>query len=66
LNERDGVPLPLKIEEAINELLDYLWDDERKDFQDAADDRKQIHVFPSLVLIRRWLTNRQPSAPSSD
>lgn len=62
---RRGLSLPENVEQAIEELLDYLWDDERKDFSEADDELGECHVFRSLVLIRRWLTSCRSIPPSN-
>jgi hypothetical protein len=44
---------PSHVVEKIRAVVDYLWEDERQDFDVLRD---QEHVFTSLVVIARWLT----------
>lgn len=43
---------PSHVVENIRAVVDYLWEDERQDFDVLPD---QHHVFTSLVVIARWL-----------
>ncbi|MEZ6117124.1 MAG: hypothetical protein R3C28_11200 [Pirellulaceae bacterium] len=38
---------------AIEELVDYLWDDEERGYRDCDD--KAGHVFESVRTVRSWL-----------
>lgn len=50
------VVLPQKVEEAIQNVLDYLWKDEEANYEQAPPDEKQCQIFLSLSIIDQWLT----------
>ncbi len=65
MGSRRRCSLPVDVEQAIEEVLDYLWHEEQRHFKEVDGIEKQNHVFRSLALIRRWLMNRRP-VPTSD
>ncbi len=48
--------------EALQQLVDYLYDDECKDYALSEPDRQEGHVFPALQLLGRWLHEQTESA----
>ena len=46
--------VPDYVEEALKELVAYLWDDELKHFR-ALESNFEGHIFTHLVTVRRWL-----------
>ena len=43
------------VEQALRELLDYLWDDESRNF---ADNPASDHIYRHLVVLEGWLHGR--------
>ena len=59
-NEKEtGTPLPADVRAAIEHVVDYLWDDERSDFESRTADDRDGHVFESLREVQSWLNGRQ-------
>lgn len=54
-----GAPLPENVRAAIEHVIDYLWDDERSDFESQAASDRDGHVFESLRDIQAWLNGEQ-------
>ncbi len=46
--------VPDFIEEALKEIVDYLWDDELNHFR-ALESNFEGHILTHLVTVRRWL-----------
>lgn len=51
--------LPPAVRQALDIVLDYLWDSEAADFRACCDATQSRHVFAKLLAIRRWLTARE-------
>lgn len=51
-------PLPLRVAEAIDALLSYLWESERTDYEQCPPDDKHKHIFRHLQNLSRWLELR--------
>ena len=48
---------PTGIKDQIRTVLDYLWDDERKNYEAEP---SEGHVFESLAAVDAWLTHYEP------
>lgn len=48
-------PIPPCVADALEEILDYLWDQEREDFEAGDTETRAGHVFPCIVTVRHWL-----------
>lgn len=46
------VTCPSQVIENIRVVVDYLWDDERRNFDGLPDEN---HIFKSLAIVARWL-----------
>ena len=46
------VTCPDYVIENIRAVVDYLWEDERRDFDGLPDEN---HIFKSLVFVAQWL-----------
>lgn len=52
--------------EAVETVLDYLWDDEQQHYAECGEAGKR-HVFQSLQLIRTFINNmKQQMPPAAD
>lgn len=49
------------IADAINALLDYLWDDESADFASRSEADREGHIFLEIQAIRSWLMKHEES-----
>ena len=47
--------LPAEVEEALQQVIDYLWDDERESLEVAEPEARDGHVFHALTTVRTWL-----------
>lgn len=52
---RDDPRVPKEIQEAMERILDYLWDGERLDYRGILAPDRPNHIYKSLRLVRRWL-----------
>jgi hypothetical protein len=57
---KKGIQLP-DIADAINALLDYLWEDESADFESRLEADREGHIFLEIQAIRSWLTEHEES-----
>lgn len=54
--ERRGAPrVPLSVLNAIQEVVDYCWNDEFIDYSSRAKEDRNGHVFRDLLIVRRYL-----------
>lgn len=44
---------------AVREVLDYLCDDERADYQSRAPEDREGHIFESLAVVSRWVAEQE-------
>lgn len=57
----DRCKLPPTVRNAVEEVLDYLWDDELKHYACLPlDDLEAPHVFDSLLVLDGWLKAGTP------
>lgn len=54
---QDQPGLPDEIRAALENVLDYCWADELKDYEATPAAERPGHVFESLRLLRGWLVN---------
>ena len=47
--------MPSPVAGALDEILDYLWPDEERNFSHAAPEDQNKHIFHSLSVVRNWL-----------
>lgn len=47
--------LPDKVRLAIRKILDYLWQDEMRSFEDSHFDQQGEHIGDSLIIVKAWL-----------
>jgi hypothetical protein len=50
---------PEYLAEAMTAILDYLWQDEVRDYLAKSREERQGHIFSHLVIIRQWLASRR-------
>ena len=54
--QRQGAPrIPLSVLKAIQEIVDYCWNDEFMDYTSRAKEDRNGHVFRDLLIVRRYL-----------
>lgn len=49
------VILPPSVVESVQTVLEYLWDEEYKDYMARAEDHRERHICLDLYRIRSWL-----------
>ena len=47
--------IPTDLATALDQLVAYLWEDEKNNFTQAVAAQKKGHVFTSLAIIKKWL-----------
>ena len=52
-----------EVRTAINQILDYLWADEERSFEEAPDDK---HIFHALTILRAWRSQAEASSTKFD
>ncbi len=54
--ERRGAPrVPLSVLKAIQEIVDYCWNEEFIDYSSRTKEDRNGHVFRDLLVVRRYL-----------
>ncbi len=51
--------MPNHIAEAMTAVLDYLWQDEAKDYVSRSREDQEGHIFNEMLTVRNWLTPRR-------
>ncbi len=54
-------PLPDSVAAAVQEVLDFLFDDEKADFDAASPADRSRHIYLSLRRIETWLRKHRPT-----
>lgn len=52
--------LPEHVAEAIATILEYLWDQEMRDYLARTPEEQETHIFNELLLVRQFLQGRRP------
>ena len=47
--------MPSPVTGALDKILDYLWQDEERNFRHASPEDQNKHIFHSLAVVRSWL-----------
>ena len=47
--------LSIPVAEALDKIIDYLWQDEQRHFNESTPEEQKEHIFQSLRTARRWL-----------
>ena len=47
-------------QEALNKIIDYLWQDEQRHFNESTLEKQKEHIFQSLQTAKHWLDHRSP------
>ena len=42
---------------ALAAVVDYLWNDERNNYFEVPPDKRPGHIFQSLLMLNRWMSN---------
>jgi hypothetical protein len=59
------LPVPQEFVGAVREVLDYLWDEERRQYGECTKGSQAGHVFESLRRIKQWLDEHFPTRDSA-
>ncbi len=49
------VTIPKEIAMALDAILDYLWQDEQRNVEQAAPTAQDGHIFNAMQLVKAWL-----------
>ena len=52
--------LSIPVAEALEKIIDYLWQDEQKDCNESTLEKQKEHIFQSLQTVRSWLDQQSP------
>ena len=44
-----------KLAERINTVVEYMWKDEKRDYEESNIQARKLHIFRTLCSIRKWL-----------
>ena len=59
-NAGPDLALSIPVVEALDKIIDYLWQDEQRHFNESTPEEKKEHIFQSLQTVRRWLDQQSP------
>ena len=59
-NAGPDLALSIPVAEALDKIIDYLWQDEQMDFDEPRPVKQKEHIFQSLQTVRRWLDQQSP------
>lgn len=45
--------------EALNRVIEYIYDAEYKHYIEASDEEKKNHIFKDIELVAEWVDNQQ-------
>jgi hypothetical protein len=51
-------PVPKGVIDAVQAVVNYLWDDERSDFLCRPEEEPGGHIYESLVELAEWLNDK--------
>ena len=54
-NAGPDLALARPVAESLNKIIDYLWHDEQRHFNESTPEEQKEHIFQSLQTVRRWL-----------
>jgi len=60
--ENNRASVPTEVRAALEQLVDYLWDDERSDFENRSPNDRRGHVFEAVRQLQAFLND--PETPS--
>lgn len=50
--------IPEEVAKAMEHVIDYLWDDESRNYRITEKSQRENHVFSHLRVVQRWLMAR--------
>lgn len=54
------INIPADIHDSLHQILDYLWEDAKEDYESRGSEDEDGHVFEALLNVRKWLTLIKP------
>jgi len=48
-----------KTKDAVKKIIDYLYADEKKHFEETPDKEKKFHIFNNLETVKNWLNTQK-------
>jgi len=52
--------LSIPVAEALDKIVEYLWQDEQRDCTESRLEQQKEHIFQSLQTAKRWLDQHSP------
>jgi hypothetical protein len=52
-------PLPPRIAESLDQLLEYVWEDEYRDYHSIDPRARRRHIFRTISYLRKWLRTQE-------
>ena len=59
-NAGPDLALSIPVAEALDKIIDYLWQDEQRDCNESTLEKQKEHIFQSLQTARHWLDHHSP------
>ncbi len=59
-NAGPDLTLARPVAESLNKIIDYLWQDEQRHFNESTLEKQKEHIFQSLRAAKRWLDQQSP------
>ena len=59
-NAGPDLALSIPVAEALEKIIDYLWQDEQRHCNESTPEEQKEHIFQSLQTVRRWLDQQSP------
>ena len=52
----------MNIRNAVRDVVNYLYEEEKKHYQDSQEAEREGHIYPALDYLRRWLEEADSSS----
>ena len=61
----EAVIVPEEVCSSLWQVLDYLWEDEKEDYQGRLPEDREGHLFEALTCISEWMSTAVKGGKSS-
>lgn len=55
----------MHIRDAVREVLNYLYEEEKKHYNESQEAEREGHIYPALDYLRRWLEEANSSSDTA-
>ncbi len=59
-NAGPDLALSIPVADALDKIIDYLWQDEQRHCNESTLEKQKEHIFQSLRIVKRWLDHHCP------